>query len=114
MQLRKIAWVGTTKNDLSAFPESVKREIGFTLHLVQEGKKPKNVKPLKGLGNGVMEIISNYDKDTYRAVYALKLGDFIYVLHAFQKKSKSGHKTPKYEIDLVKQRLKAARRNCKK
>jgi phage-related protein len=83
----------------------VRQEIGYTLHEVQQGKKPMNVKPLKGFGSGVMEIVSDFDKNTYRAVYALKLGDKIYVLHVFQKKSKSGIKTPKPDIDLIKRRI---------
>lgn len=112
INLRKLAWIGSTKWDLKNFPEAVRREIGYSLQEVQEGKMPSNSKPLKGIGSGVMEIVADYNKNTYRAVYAVKLGDLIYVLHIFQKKSKSGIKTPKQEIDLIKQRLITAKNHA--
>ena len=104
--LKKVVWVNSTKKDLNNFPEPVKDEIGYTLHRVQEGKTPKNVKHMAGLGAGVMEILSNYDTNAYRAVYVLNLDDNIYILHCFEKKSKRGIETPKEEIDVVKQRIK--------
>jgi phage-related protein len=76
--------------------------------LVQNKEHHQNIKPLKGFSSGVMEIKSDYDKDTYRTVYAAQLGDEIYVLHAFKKKSKRGIKTPKEELEVIKQRLKRA------
>jgi phage-related protein len=103
--LKKLRWIGSSKSDLKSMPLAVKREIGFSLHQAQEGKMPLNAKPLKEIAAGVIEIVSDYNKNTYRAVYVLKLSDAIYVLHSFQKKSKSGIKTPKLEIDLIKQRL---------
>lgn len=106
---RKIVWVGSSRKDLKELPGEVKDEIGFALHLVQEGKTPFNAKPFKGLGPGVMEIVCDYDTNTYRAVYAIKIGDEIYVLHTFQKKSKSGIKTPQKEVDLIEQRLRMAK-----
>lgn len=109
MILKKIHWVGSSLNDLKIFPKKVKSEIGFALHMVQEGKTPYIAKPLTGIGTGVMEIVSDYNKNTYRAVYIAKLGEQIYVLHAFQKKSKKGIQTPKYEIDLIRRRLIEAR-----
>jgi phage-related protein len=99
--------VGSSLDDLRQFPEDVKDEIGYALYLAQIGQKYLKAKPLKEL-NGVMEIVSDYQRDTYRAVYAVKLGDHVYVLHAFQKKSKKGISTPKQEIDLIKKRLKVA------
>jgi phage-related protein len=104
---KPIIWVGASLDDLKQFPEDVKDEIGYALYLAQIGKKHPNAKPLKGF-SGVMEIVSDHEGDTYRAVYAVKLGDKIYVLHAFKKKSKRGIKTPKQEIDLIKARLKRA------
>lgn len=103
--LRPITWIGSSLEDLKSFPKVVQKEIGFSLHLLQEGKMPQNVKFLQGFGGGIMEIVSNYYKNTYRAVYAIKSGDDIYVLHVFQKKSKTGVKTPKQDIILIKQRL---------
>lgn len=101
-----------SKGDLKEMPKAVQQEIGFSLHRVQEGKMPQNTKPLKEIGAGVMQIVSDYNKNTYRAVYVIKLGEEIYVLHAFQKKSKTGIKTPKQEIDLIKKRLAIAKKEA--
>lgn len=114
INLRSILWVGSSLDDLKEFPIAVQRNIGFSLHQVQEGKMPNNAKPLKGIDSGVLEIIADYNKNTYRAVYAIKLGNDIYVLHAFQKKSKQGIETPKQEIDLIKKRLVAVKNSIKK
>jgi phage-related protein len=100
--------MGNSLEDLKEFPAKVKDEIGHSLYLVQKGDKPRNVKPLKGL-SGVMEIKSDFDSNTFRAIYALKIDEFIYVLHCFQKKSKSGIKTAQKDINLIKQRLKEAK-----
>jgi phage-related protein len=83
-------------------------KVGYALYTAQAGGKYISAKPLKGIGTGVMEIVSDYDTNTYRTVYTVNIGKNIYVLHAFQKKSKSGIATPKQEIDLVIQRLKMA------
>ena len=101
-RLREVVWVGNSLDDLKKQPDSVKREIGYALSEVQKGKKLINAKPLKGFGTGVMEIVSNFNKNTYRAVYTVKLGEKIYVLHVFQKKSKKGIETPMPDIDLIK------------
>lgn len=103
--MRRIVWVGSSLKDLRKFPEAVKDEVGYILYLVQIGEHHKNIKPLIGFSGGVMEIKSDYDKDTYRAVYAAKLGDEIYVLHTFKKKSKTGIKLPKEDIEVIRQRL---------
>lgn len=108
--LREVIWVGSSLKDLKELPLEVKDEIGFALHQVQEGKTPFNVKPFKGFGSGVMEIVSDFDTNTYRAVYAVKIGNEIYILHTFQKKSKSGIKTPLRDIELIEQRLKMAKK----
>lgn len=112
--LKTIVWIGSSLNDLKELPPNVQREIGFTLHLIQEGKTPYNTKSLKGFDPGVLEIISDFNKNTYRAIYAIKLDEDIYVLHVFQKKSKHGIATPKKEIDLIRQRLLVAKENAKK
>ncbi|HEX3034873.1 MAG TPA: type II toxin-antitoxin system RelE/ParE family toxin [Thermodesulfobacteriota bacterium] len=106
--LKPIIWMGSSLKDLKEFPKEVQREIGYALYRAQIGKKHHKTKPLKGLG-GVMEIISDYDKDTYRAVYAYKFFEGIYVLHAFKKKSKKGIQIPKEEIEVIRQRLKRAK-----
>lgn len=110
IDLRPINWVGSSLEDLKRLPLKIKREIGFLLHQIQEGKTPSNIKPLKGISSGIFEILSDYNKNTYRAVYATKIGKCIYVLHVFQKKSKTGIKTPKLDIDLIKSRLALAKK----
>ncbi|AOX04194.1 addiction module toxin RelE [Moorena producens PAL-8-15-08-1] len=105
--LKTVIWVGPSKKELLGFPEDVIDEVGYILYRVQKNKTHPHIKPLKGL-NGVLEIVSDYKTDTYRTVYAVKLGNTIYVLHAFKKKSKTGIKTPKQTMDLIKERLKQA------
>ena len=106
---KPLFWVGRSHEDLVAFPKDVRRTFGFALGLAQQGGKFVDSKPLKGFGGaGVLEIIEDFQSDTYRCVYTVKLVGAVYVLHAFQKKSKSGSKTPKQEIELVKDRLKRA------
>lgn len=109
--VKKLAWVGSTRADLQALPEEVQDEIGYALYQAQSGLFPDSAKPLKGFKD-VIEIISDFDKNTYRAVYAIKLGDKIYVLHVFQKKSKTGIKTPPKDIALIKSRLQLAKKDA--
>src|ERR1700732_3063232 len=107
--IKPVVWIGSTKDDLVAFPEEVVDAIGSALYEAQKGNKHPSAKPLHGFGGaGVLEIVENYDGDTYRAIYTVRLAGLVYVLNIFQKKSKSGIKTPKAEIDLVKARLKRA------
>lgn len=106
-------FIGSSKEDLSAFPMEVKSVLGFGIYLAQMGEKHPDAKPLKGgsefKGAGVLEMVDDHNGDTYRGVYMVKFAGVIYVLHAFQKKSKKGIATPKADIDLIKTRLKAAR-----
>lgn len=113
-EIKKLKWVGSSLDDLKEFPEDVIDSIGYALYQVRQELKPRNAKPLSDIESGVMEIISDFDTNTYRAVYMVKLVDAIYVLHCFQKKSKSGISTPKKEIDLIKQRLKEALQSFKR
>lgn len=106
--LKSLIWVGSSKNDLKELPLEVQDEIGYGLYQAQLGEFPDSAKPLKGF-DGIFEIVSRFDKNTYRAVYAVKLDEKVYVLHVFQKKSKTGISTPKPDIDLIKQRLKFAK-----
>lgn len=105
---KRIEWIGSSKKDLQSFPDDVQHDIGFALMVAQFGGKHDAAKPWKGLGPGVMEIVSDYDTNTYRALYTVNIGDVIYVLHAFQKKSKSGIGTPKEEKELISTRYKKA------
>jgi phage-related protein len=103
---RKLRWVGDSRKVLAEFPADVRYEIGTALRWAQEGVKHPFAKPLAGFGDAqVLEICDNYDTDTYRTVYTVRFKDAIYVLHAFQKKSKKGMATPKQEIELVRKRL---------
>lgn len=108
-QERLIIWVGSSREDLLTFPEDVKDVIGYALHIAQYGGRHPEAKPMKGnKGAGVLEICDDYDGDTYRAVYTVRLKKAIYVLHCFQKKSKKGIETPKQDLDLIKERLRWA------
>jgi phage-related protein len=106
--MRPLLWVASSKRDYREFPPRVQDTLGFELFLAQTGQHPPSAKPLKGLGSGVVELIEDFDGDTYRAVYTVRFRDAVYVLHAFKKKSKRGIATPKGDIDLIKRRLKDA------
>src|ERR1700731_3838157 len=106
--LRPLLWVASSKRDFREFPPRVQDDLGFELYLAQTGQHPPSAKLLKGLGSGTVELIDDFDGDTYRAVYTVRFGDAVYVLHTFKKKSKRGIKTPQGDIDLVKRRLKDA------
>jgi phage-related protein len=109
--LKPIFWMGRSKSDLSCFPHDVKVDVGHALYEAQLGGKAASAKPLQGYGGaGVLEIVEDDDGNTYRAVYTVKFAEGIYVLHAFQKKSKSGRATPKTEMDIVDARLALARK----
>ena len=100
--------------DPQSFPEPVRREIGHALYAAQQGETDPSAKPLKGFGGAaVMEIVAPFDGNTWRAVYTVRFRDVVYVLHAFQKKSKKGIKTPKHEVDLIEQRYKDAKELAK-
>ena len=107
--MKEVIWVGSSLEDLIEFPEDVQDEVGYALYQAQLGLKARNAKLLAGIESGILEIVSDCDKNTYRAVYATKIGEIIYVLHCFQKKSKQGIATPKQEINLIRQRLKDAK-----
>lgn len=103
-----LIWIGNSLEALRRFPAEVKDEIGVALYQAQVGSKHASAKPLRDIGPSVMEVVSDHRGDTFRAVYTVRLAGRVYVLHAFQKKSKTGIATPKAEIDLIKQRLKRA------
>ena len=106
--IKKVKWVGDSRRQVRNFPKATRIKVGGALSIAQMGGKDENAKPLRGVGSGIFEIIVRYDTNTYRAVYTVKLGENIYVLHAFQKKSTRGIRTSKKDIDLIKQRLKMA------
>lgn len=106
---KRVEWVGSSRRDLRRFPKGIRSLFGQALFDAQTGSKHSAAKPLKGFGGaGVLEIVEDESGSTYRAVYTVKLAGVVYVLHAFQKKSKSGIKTPQHEIEKVRGRLKEA------
>jgi len=107
--IKPVVWVGSSRSDLASFPEDVKDAIGYALYIAQRGGKHPDAKPLKGFGGaGVLEIVEDHAGDTYRAVYTVSFVSRIYVLHAFQKKSKTGKSTSKRDVELIRSRLKRA------
>jgi phage-related protein len=108
-ELKPVFWVGSSLRDVQTFPEPVRRDIGHALYAAQKGEIDPSAKPLKGFGGtSVMEIVAPFDGNTWRTIYTVRFRDSVYVLHAFQKKSKSGIATPIAEIELIRKRLSTA------
>ncbi|WP_378940783.1 type II toxin-antitoxin system RelE/ParE family toxin [Mesorhizobium sp. ANAO-SY3R2] len=106
---KPLKWVGSAKRDLDGMPEDVQDVFGHAIDLAQAGGKHPDAKALSGFGSAaVLEVVEDFRSDTFRAVYTVKFAGWVYVLHCFQKKSKTGIKTPKEDLDLIKARLKAA------
>jgi phage-related protein len=111
---KPLEWMGSSKKDLKALPEEVIDVFGYALYLAQVGQKHEQAKPLRGFGSaGVLEVVEDWSGDAYRAIYTVRYAARVFVLHVFQKKSKSGIATPKRDLDLIKERLKAADRRAK-
>jgi phage-related protein len=114
-QIKPLRWVGPSRSDVRSFPGPVRSEVGQALYAALRGETDPAAKPLKGFGGrSVLEIVAPYDGNTWRTVYTVRFEDAVYVLHAFQKKSKRGIATPKKEIDLIHKRLAAAELDHKK
>lgn len=109
---KPLKWVGSSKRDLDGMPEDVKDLFGHAIDLAQAGGKHQDAKALTGFGSaGVLEVVEDFRGDAFRAVYTVKFAGWVYVLHCFQKKSRSGIKTPKQDMELVHARLKAAQQD---
>lgn len=107
--LKPLYWTGSSKRDLRSLPGPVQDVFGYAIFLAQAGSKHMQARPLRGFGSaGVLEVVEDWDRSTYRAVYAVKFKGAVFVLHVFQKKSRSGVATSKADIDLIRERLKAA------
>jgi phage-related protein len=106
--IRPLLWVASSKRDYRDFPPRVQDDLGFQLFLAQTGQHPPSAKPLKGKARGAVELIEDFDGDTYRAVYTVQFAEAVYVLHAFKKKSKQGAKTPARDIERIESRLRDA------
>ena len=104
--MKEILWLKPARKDFEAFPATAREIIATALVIAAEGRKADIATPMKGLGSGVMEIALPYRSDAYRLVYAVQIGDVIWVVHAFQKKSTKGIATPQKEVELIKTRLK--------
>jgi phage-related protein len=111
--LRHLVWVGNSRRSVQAFPKGAQKIVGDELQLIQFGGMPKDAKPFKGIGSGVFEIAVRYDSDAYRCVLAVQLGKKVYVLHAFQKKSKKGIATAKHDVELITRRYAEAKERAK-
>lgn len=108
--MKQVIWVGSSHKDLIEFPPLVSRAMGYALYQAQQGEKHEHAKPLSGMGSAnIVEIRENDPTGTYRVIYTLEMANYVFVLHAFQKKSKSGIATPKQEMELLKSRLQDAR-----
>ena len=103
-----LIWVGDSLRQVKAFPQAVQKIVGDELQLIQFGGMPTHAKPFRGVGSGVFELATRYDTDTYRTVIAVQIGRNVYVLHAFQKKSKRGIATSKRDVELIKRRYREA------
>jgi len=109
--VKPVIWVGSSRKDLREFPEPVQDHVGYALYVAQRGGRHRDTKVLTGFGGaGVVEIVKDYRGDTFRAVYTLRYAGAVYVLHAFQKKSKTGLGMPRRDMELIKQRLREAER----
>lgn len=114
ISFRTVEWVGSSYKDFRSFPDDVQDHAGYALYLAQRGEKHNDAKPVKGFGGaGVLEVVSDHAGDTYRAVYTVKFSTAVYVLHAFQKKSKAGSRTPAPDMALVEKRFKVAEADYK-
>lgn len=108
--MKDLEWIGSSLDDLRDFPEDVKDEVGYALHQAQTGGKSPKAKVFRGHGAGVLEIVDDYDGDTYRVVYTVSFEEAVYVLHSFQKKSTQGIKTSKHDLETIERRYKIAER----
>lgn len=112
--MKKLLWVGSAKKDLKAMPVNVQQTFGYALHQAQIGKKHLDTKPLKGFGSAaILEVVESSKGGTFRAIYTVKFNSAVYVLHCFQKKSTSGIATPKPDMNIIHDRLKAAETHAK-
>lgn len=107
--MKSLVWVGSSRKDFNGFPVEVKSEMGYALFQAQMGGRYRKAKIFKGAGDaGIVEVVDDFRGDTFRTIYTVRFESAVYVLHAFQKKSKQGIATPKGDLNLIEQRLKEA------
>jgi phage-related protein len=108
---KPVIWVGTSLRDFRAMPKAVRGRMGYALYVAQCGGKHRDAKPMRGFGGrGVVEVVADHRGDTFRSVYTVRFAQAVFVLHVFQKKSKTGIATPRFEIEMIKNRLHEAER----
>ena len=106
---KPVVWVSASRRDIQEMPAQIRRLFGVALNEAQEGRKPRNAKPLYGYGGAsVVEVVESFDSDAYRAVYTVRFEEAVYVLHVFQKKSRRGSETPSRDLELIRTRLQQA------
>ena len=108
---KPLYWIASSLKDIARFPSDVQRSFGFALSAAQYGGKHRAAKPWKGEGPGILEVVKDYDGDTYGAIYTVRFAQAVYVLHVFQKKSPRRIETRQSDVTLVRERLKAAQRD---
>jgi phage-related protein len=112
--LKPVVWVGSSRNDLRGFPDPVQDRMGYAIYVAQRGGKHRDAKVLSGFGGaGVLEVVKDFRGNTFRAVYTLRYAGTVYVLHAFQKKSKTGRETPRRDMELIEKRLRETEKIAK-
>jgi phage-related protein len=113
-EVKPLYWIGSSRKDLKSFPEEVQDVFGYALYLAQVGKKHADAKPLQGFGSaGVLEVLEDWQGNAYRAVYTVRFTAAVFVLHVFKKKSTRGARTPKRDLDVIRERLKVAEAKAK-
>jgi phage-related protein len=114
-RLKNVKFIGTSRKDLRALPKGARAVFGFAILLAENGMKHPDAKPLTGFGSaGVLEVVEDLDGDAYRAVYTVKFGSTVYILHAFKKKSLVGSKTPPRDMEMITRRFREAEEQYKK
>jgi phage-related protein len=108
LPVKPVVWIADSLEVLRKFPDDVQWEMGHAIYQAQKGDKHERAKPLHGFGSGVLEVVTDHRGDTFRTVYTVRLAGRVYVLHVFQKKSKKGIATPRFEVELIKRRLRRA------
>jgi phage-related protein len=112
--VKPVIWMGSSRRDVSAFPDQVRSHVGYALYVAQQGGKHQDAKPLKGFkGASVVEVVTHHRGDTFRTVYTVRIAGIVYVLDAFQKKSKKGSETSKADLDRIRKRLSDAEKLAK-
>ncbi len=113
MIMRRISWIKAAHKAFTRFPIDAQDQMMTALRLAATGRKSQLAKPLRGLGSGILEVALPYQGDAYRTIYAIQLGEDMWVIHAFKKKSTQGVKTPKKELEVIEERIKQLKKELR-